>query len=146
MKKVLQVLVSSCSMQVNTQAPSNVTDCSDRNYSKYYVVVVQVLSVFSSTNDWIYPAAISVLGTFYLQYTARFNAETVKNFLYALNDGRISKKKFNCKLLRPQSHHINNPSSPPGYVLALLLVDSSPGLHGLYSFFNHFWSFKTSKG
>ena len=28
--------------QVNTQAPSNVTDCSDRNNSKYYIVVVQV--------------------------------------------------------------------------------------------------------
>jgi hypothetical protein len=28
---------------VNTQAPSNVVDCSDRNNSKYYVVVVQVL-------------------------------------------------------------------------------------------------------
>ncbi|XP_073047661.1 uncharacterized protein [Primulina eburnea] len=51
---------------VNTQAPSNVTDVSDRNYSKYYVVVVQ--------------------------HTARFNAETVKNFLYTLNDGKISKK------------------------------------------------------
>ncbi|KAL0329573.1 UNVERIFIED_CONTAM: hypothetical protein Sradi_4944000, partial [Sesamum radiatum] len=57
---------------VNTQAPPNVTDCSDRNYSKYYVVVVQ--------------------------YTARFNAETVKNFLYALNNGKISKKKFNMRL------------------------------------------------
>lgn len=30
--------------QVNTQAQSNVTDCSDRNNSKYYVVVVQVTS------------------------------------------------------------------------------------------------------
>ncbi|WCJ25947.1 YbaK/aminoacyl-tRNA synthetase-associated domain [Euphorbia peplus] len=57
---------------VNTQAPSNVTDCSDRNYSKYYIVVVQ--------------------------YTARFNAETVKNYLYALNDGKIAKKKFNLRL------------------------------------------------
>ncbi|OMO59678.1 hypothetical protein CCACVL1_24671 [Corchorus capsularis] len=57
---------------VNTQAPSNVIDCSDRNNSKYYVVVVQ--------------------------YTARFNAETVKNFLYTLNDGKISKKKFNLRL------------------------------------------------
>ncbi|GFQ04488.1 hypothetical protein PHJA_002592700 [Phtheirospermum japonicum] len=44
---------------------------SNRNYSKYYVVVVQ--------------------------YTARFNAEIVKNFLYALNNGKISKKKFNYK-------------------------------------------------
>ncbi|XVF10813.1 hypothetical protein REPUB_Repub07fG0215900 [Reevesia pubescens] len=57
---------------VNTQAQSNIIDCSDRNNSKYYVVVVQ--------------------------YTARFNAETVKNFLYTLNDGKISKKKFNLRL------------------------------------------------
>ncbi|XP_075640133.1 uncharacterized protein LOC142611873 isoform X2 [Castanea sativa] len=57
---------------VNTQAPSNVIDCSDRNNSKYYVVVVQ--------------------------YTARFNAETVKNFLYLLNNGQIAKKKFNLRL------------------------------------------------
>nr|XP_033513278.1 uncharacterized protein LOC104101050 isoform X4 [Nicotiana tomentosiformis] len=54
---------------VNTQAASNITDCSDRNNSKYYVVVVQ--------------------------YAARFNAEAVKNFLYNLNDGKIAKKKFN---------------------------------------------------
>ncbi|KAK9277434.1 hypothetical protein L1049_006977 [Liquidambar formosana] len=57
---------------VNTQAQSNITDCSDRNNSKYYVVVVQ--------------------------YTARFNAETVKNFLYSLNNGKIPKKKFNLRL------------------------------------------------
>ncbi|KAK9984657.1 hypothetical protein SO802_034182 [Lithocarpus litseifolius] len=57
---------------VNTQAPSNVIDCSDRNNSKYYVVVIQ--------------------------YTARFNAETVKNFLYLLNNSQIAKKKFNLRL------------------------------------------------
>ncbi|KAL3497470.1 hypothetical protein ACH5RR_040202 [Cinchona calisaya] len=57
---------------VNTQAPSNVIDCSDLNYSKYYVVVVQ--------------------------YTARFSAEAVKNFLYALNNRQIPKKKFNMRL------------------------------------------------
>ncbi|THG13924.1 hypothetical protein TEA_005951 [Camellia sinensis var. sinensis] len=57
---------------VNTQAPSNVTDCSDRNNSKYYIVVVQ--------------------------YTARFSADTVKNFLYSLNNGKIPKKKFNLRL------------------------------------------------
>ncbi|XWS49093.1 hypothetical protein CRYUN_Cryun13aG0134100 [Craigia yunnanensis] len=57
---------------VNTQAPSNIIDCGDRNNSKYYVAVVQ--------------------------YTARFNAETVKNFLYTLNDGKISKKKFDLRL------------------------------------------------
>ncbi|XP_027334772.1 uncharacterized protein LOC113849225 isoform X2 [Abrus precatorius] len=53
---------------VNTQAPSTVVDCSDRNNSKYYV------------------------------YTARFNAEAVKNFLYSLNKGSIAKKKFNLRL------------------------------------------------
>lgn len=57
---------------VNTQAATNVTDCSDPNNSKYYVVVVQ--------------------------YSARFNAETVKNFLYTLNNGKIPKKKFNMRL------------------------------------------------
>ncbi|XP_048433403.1 uncharacterized protein LOC103960613 [Pyrus x bretschneideri] len=51
---------------------SSVVDCSDRKNSKYYVVVVQ--------------------------YTARFNAEAVKNFLYSLNEGKIAKKKFNCQL------------------------------------------------
>lgn len=59
---------------MNTQAPADLTDCSDRNNSKYYVVVVQ--------------------------YTARFNAETVKAFLYALNNGKIPKKKFNCKFMQ----------------------------------------------
>ncbi|KHN09807.1 hypothetical protein glysoja_017108, partial [Glycine soja] len=57
---------------VNTQAPANVVDCSDRKNSKYYVVVVQ--------------------------YTARFNAEAVKNFIYSLNNGSIAKKKFNSKI------------------------------------------------
>lgn len=33
-------------VQVNTQAPSNVIDCSDRKNSKYYVVVVQVALVY----------------------------------------------------------------------------------------------------
>ncbi|KAF3795244.1 hypothetical protein EJ110_NYTH05120 [Nymphaea thermarum] len=57
---------------VNTQAPANITDCSDRSNSKYYVVVIQ--------------------------YTARFNAESVKNFLYSLNNGKIPKKKINMRL------------------------------------------------
>ncbi|KAA3460227.1 YbaK/aminoacyl-tRNA synthetase-associated domain isoform 1 [Gossypium australe] len=66
------IVLAALLAQVNTQAPSNVIDCSDRNNSKYYVVVVQ--------------------------YTARFNAETVKNFLYTLNNGKIPKKKFNLRL------------------------------------------------
>lgn len=57
---------------VNTQANESVTDCSDRNNSKYYVVVVQ--------------------------YSARFSADTVKNFLYTLNNGKIPKKRFNLRL------------------------------------------------
>ncbi|KAF9600532.1 hypothetical protein IFM89_009981 [Coptis chinensis] len=57
---------------VNTQAHESVTDCSDRNNSKYYVVVVQ--------------------------YSARFSAETVKNFLYSVNNGKIPKKRFNLRL------------------------------------------------
>lgn len=66
---------------VNTQAPADVIDCSNRNNSKYYIVVVQ--------------------------YTARFNAETVKNFLYSQNNGKISKKKFN----RSMSENENSTSS-----------------------------------
>ncbi|KAL5718288.1 hypothetical protein ACHQM5_011206 [Ranunculus cassubicifolius] len=57
---------------VNTQANESVIDCSDWNNSKYYVVVVQ--------------------------YTARFNADSVKNFLYGLNEGKIPKKRFNLRL------------------------------------------------
>ncbi|CAN6923146.1 unnamed protein product [Brassica oleracea] len=58
-------------MQVNTQASSNILDCSDRNNSKYYVVV----------------------------YSARFNVDdAVKNFIYSLNEGKIPKKRFNLRL------------------------------------------------
>lgn len=57
---------------VNTQAQSHVIDCSNRNNSKYYVVVVQ--------------------------YTAKFSAEMVKNYLYLLNEGKVPKKKFNLRL------------------------------------------------
>ncbi|KAL0688895.1 hypothetical protein Bca4012_088572 [Brassica carinata] len=58
-------------MQVNTQASSNILDCSDRNNSKYYVVV----------------------------YSARFNVhDAAKNFLYPLNEGKIPKKRFNLRL------------------------------------------------
>ncbi|KAL9246823.1 hypothetical protein vseg_020314 [Gypsophila vaccaria] len=57
---------------VNTQAPSHIVDCSNRNNSKYYIVVVQ--------------------------YTARFSADLVKNYLYSINDGKVPKKKFNLRL------------------------------------------------
>ncbi|KMS97852.1 hypothetical protein BVRB_5g122820 [Beta vulgaris subsp. vulgaris] len=57
---------------VNTQAQSHVIDCNNRNNSKFYVAVVQ--------------------------YTARFNAEMVKNYLYSLNEGKVPKKKFNLRL------------------------------------------------
>ncbi|XP_002985588.2 uncharacterized protein LOC9653783 [Selaginella moellendorffii] len=59
-------------VMVNTQAPSHITDCSDRKNSKYYVIVVQ--------------------------YNARLNAEKVKKFIYDLNEGKIPKKRFNLRL------------------------------------------------
>ncbi|KAJ3680522.1 hypothetical protein LUZ60_016800 [Juncus effusus] len=59
-------------VMVNTQAGETVTDCSDPKNSKYYVVVVQ--------------------------YMARLNAENIKNFLYALNEKKIPKKRFNMRL------------------------------------------------
>ncbi|XP_038976746.1 uncharacterized protein LOC103705207 [Phoenix dactylifera] len=59
-------------VMVNTQAPASVTDCSDHNNSKYYIVVIQ--------------------------YIARLNAENIKHFLYALNDKKIPKKRFNMRL------------------------------------------------
>ncbi|XP_077234376.1 ybaK/aminoacyl-tRNA synthetase-associated domain-containing protein [Tasmannia lanceolata] len=59
-------------VMVNTQAHASVTDCSNRNNSKFYVVVIQ--------------------------YTAKLNAETLKNYLYTLNNGKIPKKKFNLRL------------------------------------------------
>ncbi|KAG9138616.1 hypothetical protein Leryth_012950 [Lithospermum erythrorhizon] len=57
---------------VNNHAPPTVTDCSNSDYSKYYIVVVQ--------------------------YSAKFSAEAVKNFLYALNHGNIPKKRINMRL------------------------------------------------
>ncbi|CAH2078873.1 unnamed protein product [Thlaspi arvense] len=65
---------------VNTQASSNILDCSDRNNSKYYVVVVQ--------------------------YSARLNADAVKNFLYSLNEGKIPKKRFNLRLAPEETSNI----------------------------------------
>ncbi|GMH41815.1 hypothetical protein BSKO_09725 [Bryopsis sp. KO-2023] len=60
-------------VMVNTKAPSDVVDCSDRKNSKYYLVV--------------------------LQYTEnRTHGEKLKNFLHALNEGRCSRKSFNMRL------------------------------------------------
>ncbi|KAJ4759376.1 YbaK/aminoacyl-tRNA synthetase-associated domain-containing protein [Rhynchospora pubera] len=59
-------------VMVNTQASEDITDCSNPKNSKYYVVVVQ--------------------------YMARLNAESIKNFLYALNDKKVPKKRFNMRL------------------------------------------------
>ncbi|KAI5067871.1 hypothetical protein GOP47_0016216 [Adiantum capillus-veneris] len=59
-------------LQVNTQAHESVKDCSDYKNSKFYLVIVQ--------------------------YTARLNADKVKQFVYSLNEGRIPKKRFNLRL------------------------------------------------
>ncbi|XP_047077184.1 uncharacterized protein LOC124687444 [Lolium rigidum] len=59
-------------VMVNTKAAADVSDCSNPKNSKYYVVIVQ--------------------------YMARLNAETIKNFLYTLNENQIPKKRFNMRL------------------------------------------------
>ncbi|KAF0932245.1 hypothetical protein E2562_008749 [Oryza meyeriana var. granulata] len=59
-------------VMVNTQAAADVVDCSNPKNSKYYVVVVQ--------------------------YMARLNADSIKNFIYALNEKQIPKKRFNMRL------------------------------------------------
>ncbi|CAI5993996.1 unnamed protein product [Closterium sp. NIES-65] len=58
-----------CNVMTNTQAPAEVVDCSNPRYSKYYVIVIQ--------------------------YSARLNAEKVRNFVYALNNGTVPKKRIN---------------------------------------------------
>jgi hypothetical protein len=42
---------------------------------------------------------LSSLGLCIVQYTARLNAEKVRQFVHSLNEGRIPKKRFNCKSL-----------------------------------------------
>ncbi|XP_052141722.1 uncharacterized protein LOC127761469 [Oryza glaberrima] len=59
-------------VMVNTQAAADVVDCSNPKNSKYYVVVVQ--------------------------YMARLNADSIKNFIYSLNEKQIPKKRFNMRL------------------------------------------------
>lgn len=59
-------------VMVNTKAGADVVDCSNPKNSKYYVVIVQ--------------------------YMARLNAENIKNFLHALNENQIPKKRFNMRL------------------------------------------------
>ncbi|CAM0944637.1 unnamed protein product [Alopecurus aequalis] len=59
-------------VMVNTKAAADVVDCSNPKNSKYYVIIVQ--------------------------YMARLNAENIKNFLYALNENQIPKKRFNMRL------------------------------------------------
>lgn len=51
-----------------------------------------------SSSRYLLHLTLSLLAySFVSQYTARFNAEAVKNFLYSLNNGSIAKKKFNSK-------------------------------------------------
>ncbi|KAL4439895.1 hypothetical protein ABPG75_002896 [Micractinium tetrahymenae] len=59
-------------VMVNTRAPPHIVDCSDPNNSKYYLIVVQ--------------------------YTARLNAEKLKNFIYSLSGGTVSKRFYNMRL------------------------------------------------
>jgi len=51
-----------------------------------------------SSSRYLLYLILSLLAySFVSQYTARFNADAVKNFLYSLNNGSIAKKKFNSK-------------------------------------------------
>ncbi|GBG78434.1 hypothetical protein CBR_g26463 [Chara braunii] len=59
-------------VMVNTQAEEHVRDCSNVLNSKYYVVVIQ--------------------------YAARLKEKKLKDFLYDLNKGKVSKKRFNMRL------------------------------------------------
>ncbi|KAL4421214.1 hypothetical protein ABPG77_010089 [Micractinium sp. CCAP 211/92] len=59
-------------VMVNTRAPPHIVDCSDPNNSKYYLIVVQ--------------------------YTARLNAEKLKNFIHSLSGGKVSKRFYNMRL------------------------------------------------
>eukprot|EP00898_Chlorokybus_atmophyticus_P000079 jgi/Chlat1/1071/Chrsp110S08635 len=59
-------------VMTNTQAPPEVTDCSDPEFSKYYIIIIQ--------------------------YAARLNAEKVKAFIHSMNNGKVSKKRINMRL------------------------------------------------
>ncbi|KAJ7553399.1 hypothetical protein O6H91_06G096400 [Diphasiastrum complanatum] len=67
-------------VMVNSQVHESVKDCTDRNNSKYYVIVIQ--------------------------YVARLHAEKVKKFIYSLNRGKFPKTKFNMRLA-PESDSCN---------------------------------------
>lgn len=86
------------SFQVNTQAPEEITDCSNPKNSKYYVVVVQVNNKCKAQDLlqlFFCQKSSHVLSCDFVQYMARLNAESIKNFLYALNDKKVPKKRFN---------------------------------------------------
>lgn len=53
---------------------------------------------FDSTN---------VLKRVVVQYTARLNAEKVKAFVHSLNEGKIPKKRFNCKGVQISPFELN---------------------------------------
>eukprot|EP00976_Prorocentrum_cordatum_P026005 527524-Prorocentrum_minimum.AAC.1 len=56
----------------NTKAPAEVVDCSDRHFSKYYLVMVP--------------------------YTAPLSAEKAKKWLYDHNNGKYPKSRINLRL------------------------------------------------
>lgn len=64
--------------------------CCSGTFLVYYFILLS--AIMQPTLLLIYPFHVCLL-----QYTARFSADTVKNFLYTLNNGKIPKKRFNCK-------------------------------------------------
>ncbi|CAI5505190.1 unnamed protein product [Closterium sp. Naga37s-1] len=83
-------------VMTNTQAPADVVDCSNPRYSKYYVIVIQ--------------------------YSARLNAEKVRNFVYALNDGTVPRSASTCALLLRRTLWLSPASS------TMLWLPSAPAL------------------
>ena len=56
--------------------------------------MVSTECTFPTSLFWLEPYVMRVA---LMQYTARLNAEKVKAFVHSLNEGKIPKKRFNCK-------------------------------------------------
>ncbi|XP_052481745.1 uncharacterized protein LOC105765137 isoform X2 [Gossypium raimondii] len=98
--------IPSSSPLTNGDASSDVEACLSNILRSNGVNDFIFKRVASDYYDWPLESRRDVLGAASVHhlcksivlYTARFNAETVKNFLYTLNNGKISKKKFNLRL------------------------------------------------
>lgn len=88
----------------NTQAPSDVTDCSNPLNSLYYVVVVQ--------------------------YEAKLNTEKVRSFVHSLSNGAVPKKRYNMRLAPEQEANaltgfVYNAVTPVGMLTPIPIILSN---------------------